>query len=575
MGTAHQSRPVGNAHPTKIYVHLLAFLIISVIGSLGCGSSLHLANQDIVWSDDDSYHVSEAPKERDPDYNWDFVHKSFLYPIDRFIKLPRYFSSNRAQNINALGEVPDSSWYTNRHAHKRMTIDELTTGPNRYGGPDTSGVWTITRSKTQGVTPGFTIQDKNGAVYFIKFDPVENPEMATAAEVISTLFFYAAGYNTPENYIVHFRPEQLAIGDSAVLTDDKGKRRQMNQADLENILSRVSHRPDGTIRALASRRLDGKPIGPFSYVSRRKDDPNDIYSHRHRRELRGLKVIASFPNHVDIKGPNSLDMYVTENGKSYVKHYLIDFGATLGSGSTHAHKPATGHEHQLDAPAIGQAFITLGLLGKPWDDAEVMDAPAVGFFEAKTFRPGKWKESYPNAAFMEMTNQDAYWGAKVVMAFTPDDIRAIVKMGQYSDPAVEKYVADVLIERRRKIGQYWFSKVNPLDHFSLGQQPTLHFKDLGIESGLWQPSAKYHYKLRHHESNKVIDTGVLNGTTELPIPIAAIASASDGKSESSRFIVYELRTERDGEKSKATRVYLYYSPAEPVQLKIVGVEREG
>ena len=28
-------------------------------------------------------------------------------------------------------------------------------------------------------------------------DPIENPEMSTAAEVISTKFFYAVGYNVP------------------------------------------------------------------------------------------------------------------------------------------------------------------------------------------------------------------------------------------------------------------------------------------------------------------------------------------------------------------------------------------
>jgi hypothetical protein len=89
------------------------------------------------------------------------------------------------------------------------------------------------RANTQGVTPGFTIRDKNGEIYFIKFDPVNHPEMATAAEVISTLLFYGAGYNTPENYIVHFDPKNLVIGEGAKLTDEKGKKRQMNEADLK------------------------------------------------------------------------------------------------------------------------------------------------------------------------------------------------------------------------------------------------------------------------------------------------------------------------------------------------------
>jgi hypothetical protein len=86
-------------------------------------------------------------------------------------------------------------------------------------------------------------------------------------------------------------------------------------------------------------------------------------------------------------------MYVTENGKSYVKHYLIDFGATLGSGSTHPHSPFAGHEHQFDTPAVGQALITLGLLGKPWDEARSMEAPAVVFLRPRRFTPANGRRA--------------------------------------------------------------------------------------------------------------------------------------------------------------------------------------
>jgi hypothetical protein len=412
----------------------------------------------------------------------------------------------------------------------------------------------------------------------IKFDPIDHPEMATAAEVISTLFLYAAGYNTPENYIVHFDPEKLVIGDGAKITDDKGKKRQMTEADLAEILRRVSHRPDGTIRALASKFLSGKPVGPFSYRSRRKDDPNDIYSHRNRRELRGLRVVASFINHVDIKGPNTLDMYVTEDDRSYVKHYLIDFGATLGSASTHPHNAPTGHEHSFDVPWFFKSLFTLGLMGKPWDNATTLEHPAVGFFEAETFNPGKWKSSYTNPAFLEMENQDAYWGAKIVMAFTSDEILEIVKQGQYSEPEVERYIADVLTKRREKIGRYWYSKVNPLDQFAMkqdGEGLSLQFADMGVEGGLWQP-AKYHYELRHCESNELIDSGALTGIMEIAIS-TDVLSSMDGQTtnEQHRFFYYMLRMEREGKLSKAVRVYLYDSGHGSDRLKIVHIERDG
>ena len=53
-----------------------------------------------------------------------------------------------------------------------------------------------------------------------------------------------------------------------------------------------------------------------------------------------------------------------------------------------------------------------------------------------------------------MRDDDAFWAARRVAAFTDDLIRAAVHTGQFSDPAAEKYLADVLIKRRDKIKQH-------------------------------------------------------------------------------------------------------------------------
>ena len=112
-----------------------------------------------------------------------------------------------AHNVNTLDEVPDSSWFTNRHGVERMSIDELVRGPNTVDGPDMSVPWRVFRSKIGGLTPGFQIIDGRGDRYVIKFDPVGVPELSSAAEIIGTKLFYAMGYNTPENYIVSIDPE--------------------------------------------------------------------------------------------------------------------------------------------------------------------------------------------------------------------------------------------------------------------------------------------------------------------------------------------------------------------------------
>ena len=76
----------------------------------------------------------------------------------------------RAGNINTVDEVPDSSWYTNRLGSRPMTPEEIAVGPNTTNGP-AGGAWTITSSKSDGVTPGFTVKDSSGQRWFLKFDP--------------------------------------------------------------------------------------------------------------------------------------------------------------------------------------------------------------------------------------------------------------------------------------------------------------------------------------------------------------------------------------------------------------------
>ena len=198
--------------------------------------------------------------------------------------------------------------------------------------------WAVIGAKTEGVTPGFRIRDSRGDQYFIKFDPPKNPELSTSAEVISTKFFYAMGYNVPENYLASFTRAQVRVDSKATLVDSSGRERAFKESDLDALLKGIHQSPDGSYRALASKLLSGSPIGPFQYQGTRPDDPNDIFPHEHRRELRGLRVFAAWLNHDDSRAINTLDMLVGKDQKKFVRHYLIDFGSTLGSGSTGAQK---------------------------------------------------------------------------------------------------------------------------------------------------------------------------------------------------------------------------------------------
>ena len=102
-----------------------------------------------------------------------------------------------ARNVNTLDEVPDSSWFTNRHGVRRMSRDELVRGPDTAEGPAMSAPWRVFRSKIGGLTPGFQILDGRGDRYVIKFDPVRVPELSSAAEVIATKIFTRSDTTLP------------------------------------------------------------------------------------------------------------------------------------------------------------------------------------------------------------------------------------------------------------------------------------------------------------------------------------------------------------------------------------------
>jgi len=413
----------------------------------------------VVRDADNKIGVTEITKHKLND-QYDLLIHSFGRPGDR--------SKAPAANANTLGEVPDSSWFQNRHGKDSMSLAQMVQGPNTTDGPCTDAPWVIIDAKTEGVTPGFRIRDGRGDVYFIKFDPLTNPEMATAAEVISTKFFYAIGFNVPENHIAFFKRDQLFVDKKSKVTD----------ADLDNLLKRVPRSPDGVYRAMASKLLSGNPIGPFQYYGTRPDDPNDIFPHENRQELRGLRVFAAWLNHDDSRAINTLDMLVQDQGKRYVKHYLIDFGSTLGSGSTNAQKPRAGWEYLWEPKPVFARIATLGFWDRSWIRAKYPKYPSIGNFEAEYFDPEKWKPEYPNPAFLNMTNQDAYWAAKIVMSFTEEQIRAIVRTGQLSDPEAEEYLVQTLIERRNKIGRTWLTKVSSFDNFAWTPSGELSFEHL-------------------------------------------------------------------------------------------------
>ena len=424
---------------------------------------------------------------------YDFLENTFMNPADT--------ANIRAENVNTLDEVPDSSWFTNRILARPMTVDEIVRGPFTGNGP-AEGPWRVVGGKTEGITPGMTIRDAENDLYFIKFDPPTNPEMATGAEVVTTPLFHALGYNVAENYLATIRREDLRIEPKTLLYRElTGQRTPMTEEDLDALLAKAARNSDGSYRVVASKAVDGKPLGPFRYYGTRPDDPNDVFSHEHRRELRGMRVYAAWLNHDDSRSINSLDTLVRQDGRGIVKHHLIDFGSTLGSGSTQAQKPRAGNEYIWEARPTFLTMLTLGFYVRPWIKVQYPEMPAVGRFEGAFFSAEQWKPEYPNPAFGNARADDLFWAARRVAAFSDDAIRAVMKSGQFSDRRAELYIGDVIIVRRDKVARYWLNITNPVVDFAMDRDGTMTFRNASVDLRFALPAQEYRIAWARFDNN--------------------------------------------------------------------------
>jgi hypothetical protein len=456
--------------------------VVSVLAAFGDAATPRFFSDDPIAVDPETQDASGVG-EQDLSDPYDFLENTFMNPADS--------AELRAMNVNTMDEVPESSWWNNRILARPMTAEEIARGSITGEGPR-DGIWTIVGSKNEGITPGFRITDSTGQLYFIKFDPLTNPEMATGAEAVTTPLFHSLGYNVAENYIATLRRENLRIGPRARLYRPfSGQETPLTEGDIDVLLTRVAQSEDGTYRVIASKAVEGKPLGPFRYYGTRPDDPNDVFPHEHRRELRGMRVFGAWLNHDDSRSINSQDALVERNGRKVLRHYLIDFGSTLGSGSTQAQKPRAGNEYIWEARPTFLTMVTLGFYVRPWIKVEYPPMPSVGRFEGAFFQPQYWKPEYPNPAFDNARPDDLFWAARRVAAFSDESIRAAVAKGKYSNEAAELYLGDVIIVRRDKVARHYLNVTNPVVDFAIGTDGRMTFNNAAVDLKFAAPAEEY------------------------------------------------------------------------------------
>lgn len=460
--------------------------------------------------------------------------------------------------VNTLGEVPDSEWFNNRHASRRLTREELQRGPRTSELPVPP--FTVTGGKTEGISPGLRMKDAKGRHYFVKVDPLKYPEMATAADVMVTRFLYAIGYNAPANEIVDLKISDLRLSKTAKISVEGERKRDMTWKDVEAIVNNIPHYPDGSFRFMASLAVEGESIGPFRYDGVRPGDANDITPHQDRRDLRGLGVFSAWLNNTDAKSSNSLDTIVEAEGVRFIRHYLIDFGSALGSDADSPKDPRLGNAYML--PSLAEAIakgITLGAIPARWERTHYPKMMGIGNFESQTFDPATWKTDYPNAAFLSRLPDDDFWAAKQVMAFSDDDIRAIVETARFSESQATDYMVATLAQRRDKIGRAFLCRILSLDGFRV-EKGELVFDDLAVQYGFHAPRP---YSVRWSAfDNENQKSSPIAGDGSARLPAETIQSPPGS--------YFSASIHSPGDSLKPVIVYLR---KEPNGYKTVGIDR--
>lgn len=398
-----------------------------------------------------------------------------------------------ARNVNTLGEVPDSSWFRNRIGAGGLTVQEVVRGPNRVEGP-APGTLTIVGRPGAGITPKFIIRDARGDRYLIKLDPVDWQGLSSTAELISTKVLWAIGYHTPENYVFHLDPDRLLIDPEATWEDWTGREREIRAEDLQEWLKGQRRDGEGRIRVLASRYLAGLPVGSYAFYGIRSDDPNDIFPHEYRRELRGLRAFSAWINHDDARGLNTHVSLVQEDDRVFVRRHLIDFGSTLGSGSVFAQEARAGYEYYIEVDKVLRRMVGLGFLSEPWEHVVYPEYPSVGRFEADFYEPWRWKPQYPHPAFDRMDAADGFWAASIMAAFTPEMLEGIVEEADMRDPEARAFLRRTLQRRLDKSVAYWLTRTNPLDGFVVEGRPegaVLHWDNAAVRADAASSDERY------------------------------------------------------------------------------------
>jgi hypothetical protein len=343
-----------------------------------------------------------------------------LYDADVYVRreLVKALDPRRpgeAQDINAIDEVPMSSWF------RPPIFFGAPLGPYPHDGPPEPPFTYLEKPPVSGTPGAHAIIDARGLAYELVPDIRGRAGMRTSAAAIASRLAFAVGYRTPE---VH------------VLITPEGE------------------------RYAATRWPIGADLGPTPIDTRRDDDPNDHVDHRDRRTLRALQLVTAW---LDMKRmpPRILrDAYVGEPGKGHVEHFLVGFDGALGVDDWREAVRWMRDPDREDANFFLRLF-SFGLSPKPAAFPPDTPWPSIGLLD-ETVAMDAYSPSPPFEPIDRLQAGDAYWMAKRLASLSHETVAEAVSASRLTLPE-QHWLFQVLSRRRAQIVAWGYDRVTPLE----------------------------------------------------------------------------------------------------------------
>jgi hypothetical protein len=541
-------------------------LVALLAGGCSTGTLRKFPDRPVAWQEHDDENVPVKPEFNGRWENDDVSQgmHDMKRSLDRKLALKTHTPS---LDVNAVDEVPCSTWFCPRNHLRPVTVEEIMVGPP--GPPAPEPPFTIVKGKPSGVASGFMVRDHRGNQFLLKLDPYGYPSLATGAEVLGPIFMWVAGYNAPAAFLVDLHERDLRIAPGATYKVDGVSTRTLNREHVDEILRRAHRSADGTWRASLSSWVPGEIVGQFNFWGRRDDDPNDRIDHQKRRSLRASKIIFAWLNNYDVKPGQTIDTWIQEDGRRFVKHYYIDWGNGFGANTRGPKLPNNTTEYSFDQNVWFWTLVTLGIPGRSFQgqreawEREVAAHPSVGWLPSDDWEAKEWRPGRALPVFAMMSDRDAYWGAKVVTSFTDDQIATIVAHGGYS-PGEAAYLTRALIVRRDKIRDEYLTRVTAVENPRMIEN-RLCFEDLAVTRGALETATlAYRIRVQDDHGDELLDVRMKSPGKDVCVPIGR---------GNRPYRVVTVASLTDGHQTRATYVHLRWRSNER-RFVVVGMERD-